>query len=72
MVARLHWMLILVAGLALTACGKAGVDDIPETLGNLGSVEGAVLGKTLAGDELRLGAGSLEGKAVILNYFSSG
>jgi hypothetical protein len=63
--------LVLAAGFAVVACGRAGIDDVPETLGTLANVEGAVLGTTLEGDEIRLGAGSLEGKVVILNYWST-
>jgi hypothetical protein len=67
----LQLALVLALGLVLTACGRAGVADVPETLGTLGNVEGALLGATLEGDEIRLGAGALEGKAVIVNYWST-
>jgi hypothetical protein len=70
MTAKFHWMIAIVAGLLLTACGQAGVEDVPDTLGTLTTIEGATLGTTLDGEEIRLGAGALEGKAVILNYFN--
>lgn len=64
--------LLLALALLATACARAGKEDVPASLGELAGVRGAVLGTTLDGEALTLGEGALEGKAVILNYFSSG
>lgn len=67
---RTGLFMLAAFALLIAACARAGEEAVPDALANLGSVQGALIGTTFDGEEIRLGQGALEGKAVILNYFN--